>query len=167
MKQQVGDSMLRHAMVIACLLWVPWAAQAAQGAVEFTPLMEAGKPLTIEVRNLSKLPVNLKQATLEFAAPNAASGPCRLSLAAPVSLSPAEMKTVSLGESSAVTRCMPQPATGGPARAFVLKPRELTGAEAPARDLGNAVLHPADLSYSFEIGGRAVTDKATWLFAVE
>jgi hypothetical protein len=29
------------------------------------------------------------------------------------------------------------------------------------------VLHPADLSYSFEIGGRAVTDKATWLFAVE
>jgi hypothetical protein len=159
--------MLRHAMVISCLLWAPWAAQAAQGAVEFTPLMEPGKPLAIEVRNLSKLPVNLKQATLEFAAPNAAGGPCRLSLATPVSLGPAEMKTVSLGESSAVTRCMPQPATGGPARAFVLKPRELTGAQAPARDLGNAVLHPADLSYSFEIGGRAVTDKATWLFAVE
>jgi hypothetical protein len=107
------------------------------------------------------------EATLEFAAPNAAGGPCRLSLATPVSLGPAEMKTVSLGESSAVTRCMPQPATGGPARAFVLKPRELTGAQAPARDLGNAVLHPADLNYSFEIGGRAVTDKATWLFAVE
>jgi hypothetical protein len=159
--------MLRHAMIISCLLWAPWAAQAAQGAVEFTPLMEPGKPLTIEVRNLSKLPVNLKQATLEFAAPNAAGGPCRLSLPAPVSLGPAEMKIVSLGESSAVTRCMPQPATGGSARAFVLKPRELTGAQAPTRDLGNAVLHPADLSYSFEIGGRPVTDKATWLFAVE
>ena len=101
--------MWRYAVVIFCLLWAPAGAEAAQGAVEFTPLMEAGKPLTVEIHNLSKLPVNLKQATLEFAAADA-GGPCRLSLTAPVSLGPAETKTISLGDSSAVARCMPQPA---------------------------------------------------------
>jgi hypothetical protein len=159
--------MRRFAIILCAALGAPSMAQAAQGAIEFTPLVTPGKPLTVEVRNLSKLPVNLKEANLEFAAGNAAGPPCRMSLPAPVSLGPAEMKAITLGESDGVARCMPQPPGAAQARVFVMRARELTSAQPVPADIGNAVLHPADLTYSIEIGGRAFKEKATWLFGVQ
>ena len=143
------------------------AARAEQGAVLLLPRLAADNSLTVELRNLSKLPVQLTGASLQFAA-SAGRAPCAVSLPGPVSIGPAETKTVPFATGREVGSCVPLP--GGSERSrrmSVLTTPEFARPErVPMRSPG-ANLHPADLAYTLRIGDRAVSDTTTWHFAPE
>lgn len=147
------------------------AARADQRSVELTPRFAPGEPLTVVVRNLSKLPVRLTGAKLEFAAARAPGTPhCALSLPATISLGPAEMKTITLAANDDVMRCIGR--TGVAAsqvhRAFAITARDLAERRRRGEVLAEAALHPADLTYRLEIGKKAsMSEKTTWHFAAE
>jgi len=76
---------LPTAVTALTLLALPANAQAPQGMVELAPRLAPGEPLSIELRNLSKLSTRLETARLTI--PDAAGTvPCVLSLPSPVSL---------------------------------------------------------------------------------
>jgi hypothetical protein len=161
-------------IVTGATLWLIAAAVpavAAQGTVEMTPKFSPGKPLTVELRNTSKLPVRLNAASLAF---GTGQSPCTVALSGAVSLAPAETKTVTLGTNSAVLGCLNRVgvATRAPRRASVMTAQTaaaLSAASPRVTAAAPATLnHPADLSYDLVIGnGTTVSERATWHFAVE
>jgi hypothetical protein len=138
-------------------------AHAEQRAVELTPRFAANKPLTVEVRNLSKLPVTLTEVTLHMASgANAAS--CTFALPQAVAVDPAGMKVITLGNNKDVLRCIPHPVTR---QASVITNRDLPRLAPRQRLIGSPVLHPTDVTYKMDIGKHTLADKTTWHFAVE
>jgi hypothetical protein len=91
----------------ALLLYFPQIRAAELGAVEFAPKFGPGQPLTIEVRNLSKLPVRLNGAILKFPASGSAS-PCSLRVEIPAVIPPATLSTVNLAKNRDVLADIPQ-----------------------------------------------------------
>jgi hypothetical protein len=138
-------------------------AHAEQAAVELTPRFAANKPLTVEIRNLSKLPVTLHDVTLHLAT-GANAAPCTFAMAQSVALGPAQMKVITLGANRDVLRCIPHPVTR---QASVMTTRDLPRLAPRHRLAGNPLLHPADVNYRMDIGKRTLADKTTWHFAVE
>jgi hypothetical protein len=139
------------------------AAHAEQRAVELTPRFAANKPLTVEVRNLSKLPVTLTEVTLHMATGASAAG-CTFALPGPVAVDPAGMQVVTLGANRDVLRCIPHPVTK---QASVIANRDLPRLAPRQRLIGSPVLHPTDVSYKLTIGKHTLADQTTWHFAVE
>jgi hypothetical protein len=138
---------------------------AEQGALELMPRIAAGKPLVVELRNLSKLPVTISSANLAFQAGTSGAAPCTVTLPESISLEAAEMKTIVLAPFEDVTRCIP--GGGAPSAASanlsVSTSRPTVGAQPyPAR----TTLHPADLTYEVRVGGHVVKETTTWKFAV-
>jgi hypothetical protein len=156
------------ALLFLMILANPLVSRAEQGSVGFMPRLEAGKPLTVELRNFSKLPVKVNAARLTFApsAPGATS--CEFALPASVSLAAAEMTTVTLAPSEEVMRCTAS--AGAPAATSsvsIVTLRELTARQINQNGAAGTTLHLADLIYKLEIGGLAVEGTTTWHFMVE
>ena len=151
-----------------CLLLSAGGARAEQGTLQFTPRLAADNSLTVELRNLSKLPIKLTGADLKFAAATVGAVPCAMSLPGAVSIGPAETKTVSLGAARDMGRCMPAPAgPTGSRRLSVLTAREFAQPELRSARPAGGNLHPADLEYTLQIGDRTLTDTTTWHFVAE
>jgi hypothetical protein len=155
---------LHYAAIVASVLVCSSQARAPElGAVEITPKFGPSQPLSIEVRNLSKLPVRLRGATLQFAASGSAS-PCFLKLVKPVSIPPASMANVNLAENRDVLDCVqragrvPVSRLGG---ISALSERELAAARA-AR-----LSQPVDVTVTFEVGKHPATSSVRWEFRPE
>jgi hypothetical protein len=151
---------------IAALLILPGLAVAEQGAVTFTPRLTEGQPLTVELRNLSKLPVRLTDGNLTFPRSTSAAS-CTFALTGPVELAPAEMKTVTLAARQDVARCAGQTDAVAPTeRLSVMTEPEAARRDASLRAADKAGV-PAALGYRVEIGSHTVGDSTNWHFAAE
>jgi hypothetical protein len=138
------------------------AAHAEQGAVQITPHFENDQPLTVELRNFSKLSVRLTQATLSFQ--GGADSACTFKLPEAIALGPAEMKSVTLAAHPDVAKCLaPMTARAPQRRLSVITAHELAAmpkAAAPAA----AARRGADLTYKLETAKHAAEDKTVWHF---
>ena len=144
------------------LLLASAPAWAEQGLVTFTPRVAADGSVTIELRNMSKLPVQVATANLKFAVA-AGAQPCGVALPAAVTVGPAESMTVSLAAARDIGRCMPAPAPTGPPRRFtIVTSREFAAPATASARVAGGNLHPADLEYTLKIGDRSLTDTTTW-----
>lgn len=150
-------------MVFACAFCASGAtAQAQQGAVEITPRFAPDRPLTIELHNLSKLPVRLTRATLRFA--GSGDETCSFSLPDAVALGPTESKSIPLVAGSEVLKCVTRGGTATAAQRWsVISAQELAKTPDTSGQNG-AAPQAADLDYKLEIGKRAVSDRTIWHF---
>ncbi len=152
---------------LLCLSFAPAPAWAEQGLVTFTPLVAADGSVTVEVRNMSKLSVQVASANLRFAAIDGAER-CGLPLPAAVTVGPAESKVVPLANARNIGRCMPAPPVGGSPRRFsVMTSREFAPSATASPRIAGGNLHPADLEYTLKIGDRSLTDSTTWHFVAQ
>ncbi|HEY8024680.1 MAG TPA: hypothetical protein VIF60_08955 [Burkholderiaceae bacterium] len=151
------------------------SAFAEQGVLHITPRFSDDQPLMVELRNFSKLPVRLTQATLKFQ--SASGGNCSFDLPHEVALAPSSMLTVSLAGNADVVKCVaPSISAAGAARPRMSVRVEREGGESPVAGATQtrvetpanaAVEHPAELSYQIQVGQRSVSEKTVWHFSVQ
>lgn len=92
---------------IVAILCGPCDIRAEQlGTMSITPRFSPGQPLTVELRNLSKLPVQITSLTVRFSGADPAS-PCTLTLPGAALVAPAATTSVRLADSDDVLKCMP------------------------------------------------------------
>lgn len=157
------------AAVLANLTCALQVEGAEQDVVQITPNFAADQPLTIEVRNLSKLPVRLIRTTLEFA-PASSVQPCFLRLSTPVLVGPAGMTSIKLAENGDVMGCVRR--ARGVTSLRLTRPFILLGRGLPPSELRRLVpsrvqLQPVAVTFNYEIGSHPATSSMTWHFPVE
>jgi hypothetical protein len=147
-------------MVFARLLpWFPLlggiilqsSALAEQGTIRIVPRVARGEPLTLEMQNFSKLPVKVTDANLGLA-----EGSCTFRLREPVTLGPAEIRSVELVGPDAVARCLGVGALASTNR-LSLRPFD----EPVAGDV-NLAGKPTILDYTIEINGSPHSGRERW-----
>ena len=157
-------------LALGCLIsYWPAPASAESANLAVMPLIGPDRAPSIELQNLTKMPVRLDAATLTFAAA-AGTQPCTLRLGAPVDIGLAAVALVRLAESNALADCLRAragPQTRPDARVVVVTERDLAR-PAPRRTIpDSARLQPADLEFSYVVGGMPARSSARWHFALE
>jgi hypothetical protein len=156
----------RNVVVISTLVLLATSTtvRAEQSTVELTPKFAAGKPLIVEIRNLSKLAVTLTNVALSFSKTGAGTSPCTILLPQPVAVEPAGAKIFTLVANKDVLRCIPHPVTK---QASVITARELARMTPTQQSAVSSTLHTADVSHKMHIGKHNLSDKTAWYFMVE
>lgn len=124
---------------------------AEQGTIRIVPRVARGESLTLELQNVSKLPVKVTSANLGLA-----GGSCTFRLREPVTVGPAELRSVELVGPDAVARCL---GVGAPASANRLSLRPFD--EAVAGDV-SPTDKPTILDYTIEINGSPRSGRERW-----
>jgi hypothetical protein len=158
----------RVAVVAAVAMLGHPALGQEHGAVSITPNMGDGQPLTIEVQNLSKLPVEMNGGTISFPS---GSDPCVIELPAGITVEPAGSARVKLAENAEVLACLERSRGGAPTRLrhpFVLSDRQLMQPGTQAQLSEQTHLQQAAVSFKLKVGNQPETvSQATWHLSVE
>ena len=143
---------MSRGQIIALLLLTTPASAADNGAVVITPGMAAGQALSIEVQNLTKLPVRVSGGSLAFAG----AGSCTVALGADLAVPPAAIATATVADGAELLDCLQRQRQGRPTRLvapFVLSERQLR-TMAATDALAGLELQPAEASFAIAIGPR-------------
>ncbi|MGB9368255.1 MAG: hypothetical protein WCE79_19815, partial [Xanthobacteraceae bacterium] len=127
-------------------------------------------PLTVEIQNLSKLPLQLSGTTLRFGAGSPATS-CAIELPAGIAIGPAATEVVKLAEYETVRTCLQRVRGGAPARLvspFVLSAQQMRQPESRASVPDQARLEEVAVSFGIAIGKQPPTSiNTTWHLPVE
>jgi hypothetical protein len=154
---------LATAWLLAVAPFLP-AAHAEYGGLLVTPQFGANQPLIVEVRNLSKLALSLKTATVRFAGP-AAAPPCIIQLPTPITIAPVGVIVLKLMEFDEVTKCMQQVHHNQFRRLtapHLLTETDLQRPDAPRRRSARTRLQPVEVTFDLEVSTKPATVSMQW-----